>query len=440
MQRSQVPPRRNVPLAKLGPLPKITVTITGKGQGIGKTQLADYVHHALRNWFPKGIERPPVVVVDAEHRKLVEFDDAHETDQLDKLLYAYGQEAFNCNIGDTLYDLQSFKDVREYVQSVVNLREAAEHEIKINLPGLIYKEDAERRAFRQGGFAEDTAAFRSATEVPAVATSGNALTSVPVVPGYTSLLGVLMEALNQAQYGKGADRHNLGGDIPFERQRMQQISSLIGSPDGMVYQACKKITEGMELPTLDRQVAELLGAINYLAGIVIFLRKRDSEETVVGALAKKSESQARLLETMKASPDECAANGEGCSYGPHGPNGETQCRYCGEQQPLKPYVDPVMREYPKTPTTGWVANCVNDLFGTLDALAYELRDNPAVQRLARVWRKNSPILMAIDRHRDLIDNTIQSPDIDPAAAPWVDSDIDPNEAAENHLRKMGIPT
>lgn len=258
MQRSQVPPRRNVPLAKLGPLPKITVTITGKGQGIGKTQLADYVHHALRNWFPKGIERPPVVVVDAEHRKLVEFDDADETDQvvrakrehdlLDKLLYAYGLDTLNCNTGDALYDLQSFKDVREYVQSVVNLREVVEQ--------------------------DDIAPSPKMT----LANPGKGWTSVCVVPGYKGLLGVLMEALNQAQYGKGADRHNLGGDIPFERQRMQQISSLIGSPDGMVYQACKKITEGVKLPTLDRQVAELLGSIVYIAGIVIYLRKNHEEK------------------------------------------------------------------------------------------------------------------------------------------------------------------
>lgn len=97
---------------------------------------------------------------------------------------------------------------------------------------------------------------------------------VDVVDGYDSLFNVLTEALDQAQGGKGAERHNLGGGIPFERQRMQQISELIGSPDGMAYQVCKKVTEGVGLPTLDRQVAELLGAINYLAGMVIFLRRR----------------------------------------------------------------------------------------------------------------------------------------------------------------------
>ena len=102
-------------------------------------------------------------------------------------------------------------------------------------------------------------------------------TNFEVYEGYQSLYAVLCEALDQAQKGKGAERHNLGGDLPFERQRMQQISEMIGSADGMIYQVCKKVTEGVKLPTLDRQVAELLGAINYLAGTIIFLRKQNDE-------------------------------------------------------------------------------------------------------------------------------------------------------------------
>lgn len=35
--------------------------------------------------------------------------------------------------------------------------------------------------------------------------------------------------------------------------------------------------------------------------------------------------------------EECAATGQGCSYGPHGPNNEQQCKYCGEtpDEPVK---------------------------------------------------------------------------------------------------------
>lgn len=102
--------------------------------------------------------------------------------------------------------------------------------------------------------------------------SGESDFAVKVRKGYAGLHGILVEALDQAQSGKGAERHNLGGDIPFEEQRMQTISELIGSVDGMAYQACKKITEGVNLPTLDRQVRELLGAINYIAGMIVYLR------------------------------------------------------------------------------------------------------------------------------------------------------------------------
>lgn len=106
-----------------------------------------------------------------------------------------------------------------------------------------------------------------------------------VKPEYLSLYRVLEQALNQAQNGKGAERHNLTGDTPFDKQRMQTVSELVGSPDGMVYQAIKKLTEGMKLPTLERQTAELLGVINYVAGIVIYLN------------AHPRASEAKLAET-----------------------------------------------------------------------------------------------------------------------------------------------
>lgn len=133
--------------------------------------------------------------------------------------------------------------------------------------------------------------------------------SVAVAPGYTGLLAVLVEALNQAQYGKGAERHNFTGKVPFERQRMQLISELIGSVDGMTYQACKKITEGVKLPTLERQVAELLGAIVYIAGMIVFLRNRQAryaeqcverlKENVTGEGLKPSPKSTNATETLE---------------------------------------------------------------------------------------------------------------------------------------------
>lgn len=111
------------------------------------------------------------------------------------------------------------------------------------------------------------------------------LVPIHVAPGYDGLFGILRDALDQAQQGKGNERHNPTGAIPFEEQRMQTISRMIGSVKGMEYQAIKKLTEGLDMPELDRQVKELLGVINYVAGIVIFLRAKNLAERANDELA-----------------------------------------------------------------------------------------------------------------------------------------------------------
>jgi hypothetical protein len=87
-------------------------------------------------------------------------------------------------------------------------------------------------------------------------------------PNYASLRAVLSRAYAQAAKGKGAERH--AQDLPFDEQPMQVISHLLGTHQGLLYQAIKKTQESTRLPT-DRAVAELLGAVNYLAGAVIYL-------------------------------------------------------------------------------------------------------------------------------------------------------------------------
>jgi len=98
-----------------------------------------------------------------------------------------------------------------------------------------------------------------------------------VKPGYAELANVLEAALQQAQSGKGSDRHAQGK--PFKDQRMQQVSELLGTDRGMAYQAIKKICEGLDLPA-ERREAELLGAINYVAGIVVRDRMKRSYVSV----------------------------------------------------------------------------------------------------------------------------------------------------------------
>lgn len=89
------------------------------------------------------------------------------------------------------------------------------------------------------------------------------------VEGYESLRDVLVRAYAQASTGKGAERHAVCK--PFDRQPMQELISLYG-PGFALGQAAKKAQESMRLPA-GRDVAELLGAINYLAGAVIALER-----------------------------------------------------------------------------------------------------------------------------------------------------------------------
>jgi predicted RNA-binding Zn-ribbon protein involved in translation (DUF1610 family) len=121
-------------------------------------------------------------------------------------------------------------------------------------------------------------------------------------PGYERLAMVLKAAHDQAALGKGKERH--ANNLPFHQQRMQHLSELVDSPHGMSYQACKKIVEGLQMPELERQVKELLGAIVYTAGIIVFLQR------------KTSDPHALLFPNAPATPtDECAhseANYQGC--------------------------------------------------------------------------------------------------------------------------------
>lgn len=91
---------------------------------------------------------------------------------------------------------------------------------------------------------------------------------VDVVHGYEELADVLVAALEQAQTGKGAERH--ANDLPFTEQPMQTISGLVGSGDGLAYQAIKKIQESGRMKDRGARDRERLGAIVYTAGLILF--------------------------------------------------------------------------------------------------------------------------------------------------------------------------
>jgi hypothetical protein len=94
---------------------------------------------------------------------------------------------------------------------------------------------------------------------------------------YAGLKNVLNEAFEQAASGKGKTRH--GQDLIFERQPMQRLLDLYG-PGFAAGQIGKKTQEALRLQT-DMAVQELLGAIVYAAGLVIWLRTNRAPENVV---------------------------------------------------------------------------------------------------------------------------------------------------------------
>lgn len=91
---------------------------------------------------------------------------------------------------------------------------------------------------------------------------------------YKHLYSILMSAFDQAASGKGKERH--AGGQPFEAQPMQSISDLFDSPHGMAFQVAKKVHEALTAldGNLEAQERELLGAINYTAGIILWLRRK----------------------------------------------------------------------------------------------------------------------------------------------------------------------
>lgn len=91
------------------------------------------------------------------------------------------------------------------------------------------------------------------------------------IKGYETLASVLQAAYDQAAVGKGAERHATG--LPFDQQPMQTGSDLLGTDAGLAFQAIKKIREGSAFAEYERFERELLGAIVYIAGMIIW-RKR----------------------------------------------------------------------------------------------------------------------------------------------------------------------
>lgn len=90
---------------------------------------------------------------------------------------------------------------------------------------------------------------------------------------YATLIATFNLALEQASKGKGHQRHDDGSN--FESQLICDITRrLSGSPVAFsLGQAVKKIYETVNLSAPDKQIHELLGALNYLAAAIIVLQE-----------------------------------------------------------------------------------------------------------------------------------------------------------------------
>jgi hypothetical protein len=91
---------------------------------------------------------------------------------------------------------------------------------------------------------------------------------------YTTLRTILDAAFAHAATGKGKERH--ARDLPFDKQPMLETTRLVG-PGFPLGQAIKKAGEAagmIERGEYDAAEAECLGAINYLAGCVAWMREQ----------------------------------------------------------------------------------------------------------------------------------------------------------------------
>ena len=101
------------------------------------------------------------------------------------------------------------------------------------------------------------------------------MTRVTPKKGYEVLADIHDQALLQAQEGKGTERHVVNGRA-FVDQPIVQIGLMVGA-GGPAQQVIKKTQEALRLP-FEKAKAELLGAINYAAAVLIVLQHEEAEK------------------------------------------------------------------------------------------------------------------------------------------------------------------
>lgn len=140
---------------------------------------------------------------------------------------------------------------------------------------------------------------------------------------YFSLKKVLKQAVDQAECGKGKERHAEANE-PFERQIICEVARRVGLgyPLG---QAVKKIYESQRLGGT-KGLDELLGAINYIAAAYIVMQERVKAETAKEA-AEFSAALDKTADEMNAKVLEgVMKHAEGCEEPEFKPGDRVQFR------------------------------------------------------------------------------------------------------------------
>jgi hypothetical protein len=96
---------------------------------------------------------------------------------------------------------------------------------------------------------------------------------VEVEKGYEPLANVLIQALNQSQFGKGKQCH--ANNLPFLQQPIMTRAREVGE-GGLAFQSMKKILEAFNCRERSRAVEDMLGAIVYVAAQVLLRKERES--------------------------------------------------------------------------------------------------------------------------------------------------------------------
>lgn len=97
-------------------------------------------------------------------------------------------------------------------------------------------------------------------------------------------------------------------------------AQLLGSP-------CLKAEQAEAPSDSTLKLAEMILAdCGHSTAITTRLRDRVAER-----IERHIASQPTASNADAATWDECVASGQSCEYGPHGPNGEQQCRHCGSE-------------------------------------------------------------------------------------------------------------